>query len=254
MNLGLEGKVALVTAASSGIGRATALAFAAEGAAVAFGYRSNHAAAASAAAIVVAAGGRAIPWQLDLGDAGALPGAVAEARRQLGPIDILVNNAIQWAGFPEPGEWFGSAPVDRFVTSVTTNLIGPYVLARAAVADMCERGWGRIVHVSTGLVEDGLPGSSAYVSAKAGLHGLSRAMSRELAAEGILTNVVMPGFTPAEKPVPSEMLERASAAAATRRVSTPDEAARVIVFLCSEANTSTTGVAVRTDGHFLTAA
>ncbi|MFD0635734.1 SDR family NAD(P)-dependent oxidoreductase [Catenulispora yoronensis] len=85
---------------------------------------------------------------------------------------------------------------ERFAASVTANLLGPYLLARAAVTDMRARGWGRIVNVSTGLVEDGFPGNVSYVAAKSGLHGLTRVMSRELAAAGILTNVVMPGFTP----------------------------------------------------------
>jgi 3-oxoacyl-[acyl-carrier protein] reductase len=94
----------------------------------------------------------------------------------------------------------------------------------------------------------------SYVAAKAGLHGLTRVMSRELAAAGILTNVVMPGFTPADKQMPPHLLDKAREAAATRRVTHPDDVARMIVFLCSAANTNTTGEAVRTDGHFLSPA
>jgi NAD(P)-dependent dehydrogenase (short-subunit alcohol dehydrogenase family) len=75
---------------------------------------------------------------------------------------------------------------------VNANLVGPYLLTRAVVADMRQHGWGRIVHISTGLVEDGFPGGATYLAAKAGLHGLTRVMSRELAAAGILTNIVMP--------------------------------------------------------------
>jgi 3-oxoacyl-[acyl-carrier protein] reductase len=76
-------------------------------------------------------------------------------------------------------------------------------------------------------------------------------MSRELAAHGILTNVVMPGFTPADKQLPPELLDKASSAAATQTITHPDDVARMIVFLCSAANTNTTGEAIRTDGHFL---
>ncbi|MFF3445273.1 SDR family NAD(P)-dependent oxidoreductase [Streptosporangium sp. NPDC002721] len=130
----------------------------------------------------------------------------------------------------------------------------PYLLARAVLADMRASGWGRIVNVSTGLVEDGFPGNVSYVAAKAGLHGLTRVMSRELASAGILTNVVMPGFTPADKAMPQHLLDKAGEAAATKRVSHPGEAARMIVYLCSAANTNTTGEAIRTDGHFLTPA
>ncbi|MDA8371455.1 MAG: SDR family NAD(P)-dependent oxidoreductase [Nocardiopsaceae bacterium] len=254
MDLGLAGKTVLVTGASTGIGRAAALAFAEEKAQVAVGYHSNEKAAAATVALAEQRGARAIRWRLDLGRPDSLTTAVDRARRELGPIDVLVNNAIRWPDRPEPGELFETAPPERFATSVEANLVGPYLLARAAVADMRARGWGRIVHVSTGLVEDGFPGNAPYIAAKAGLHGLTRAMSRELAADGILTNVVMPGFTPADKAIPPELLDTVSAAAATRSVTHPDDVARMIVFLCSAANTNTTGEAIRTDGHFLSPA
>ncbi|NIH80406.1 SDR family NAD(P)-dependent oxidoreductase [Amycolatopsis viridis] len=251
MELGLEGKVVLVTGASTGIGRATALAFAEEKAHIAVGYHSNTPAAAETVNLAEQRGARAIRWQLDLGRPDSLDAAVERARRDLGPIDVLVNNAVRWPDRAQPDELFETAPPERFATSVNANLIGPYLLARAVVADMRGRGWGRIVNVSTGLVEDGFPGNVSYVAAKAGLHGLTRVMSRELAADGILTNVVMPGFTPADKPLPPGLIAQAGTAAATRRVTHPDDVARMIVFLCSTANTNTTGEAIRTDGHFL---
>ncbi|MDH2428908.1 SDR family oxidoreductase [Sphaerisporangium sp. TRM90804] len=254
MELGLEGRVVLVTGASTAIGRATALAFADEKAKVAVGYHTNAEAAAETAALAGRRGGVAIPWRLDLGRPESLDAAVEHVRRELGPIDVLVNNAVRWPDWPAPGELFETAPAERFTTSVTANLVGPYLLARAAIADMRAKGWGRIVNISTGLVEDGFPGNVSYVAAKSGLHGLTRVMSRELAEAGILTNVVMPGFTPADKPMPPELLAQAAAAAATRRVSHPGDVAAMVVFLCSTANTHTTGEAIRTDGHFLTPA
>lgn len=254
MELGLEGKTVLVTGASSGIGRATALAFADEKAHIAVGYHTNRQAAEETAALAEKRGARAICWQLDLGQPDELEAAVAHARRELGPISVLANNAVRWPGWPDPGELFETAPPERFTSSVNANLIGPYLLARSVVADMREHHWGRIVNVSTGLVEDGFPNSAAYIAAKSGLHGLTRVMSRELAAHGILTNVVMPGFTPADKQLPPELLDKASSAAATQTVTHPDDVARMIVFLCSAANTNTTGEAIRTDGHFLSPA
>lgn len=251
MELGLAGKVVLVTGASSAIGKATALAFADEKAQIAVGYHTNREAAEETVALAEQRGATAISWQLDLGRPDSLDAAVQNARRELGPIDVLVNNAVRWPTWPEPGELFETAPTERFASSVTANLVGPYLLARSVLADMREHGWGRIVNVSTGLVEDGFPGNVSYVAAKAGLHGLTRVMSRELAAAGILTNVVMPGFTPADKQMPPQLIDKAGAAAATKRVSHPDDAARMIVFLCSAANTNTTGEAIRTDGHFL---
>lgn len=251
MELGLAGKTVLVTGASSGIGRATALAFADEKAHIAVGYHSNRHAAEETAALAEQRGAHAICWHLDLGRPDSLESAVAQARRELGPISVLVNNAVHWPSRPEPGELFETAPPERFIASMAANLTGPYLLARAVVADMREHGWGRIVNVSTGLVEDGFPGSASYVAAKSGLHGLTRVMSRELAAHGILSNVVMPGFTPADKRMPAGLLDKAAGAAATNTVTQPEDVARMIVFLCSEANTNTTGEAIRTDGHFL---
>lgn len=240
MDLGLDGKVVLVTGASSGIGRATALAFAAEGASVIVGYHSD---AEGARATVEAASGPAVAFQLDLGDPGTF-GA-------LPPVDVLVNNAVEWPGFPAPGELFETAPADRMRRSLRANLEGPYLLSRAVVGHMRAQGWGRIVHVSTGLVQDGHAGSSPYVTPKAGLHGLNRVMSRELAAAGILTNVVMAGFVPAGKPMPASVIDVASRAAAIGRVSEAREIADLIVFMCSARNTNVTGEAIRADGHFL---
>jgi 3-oxoacyl-[acyl-carrier protein] reductase len=251
MELGLAGKVVLVTGASSAIGKATALAFADEKAQIAVGYHTNRDAAEDTVTAARQRGAHAIAWPLDLGQPDSLQPAVERARRELGPIDVLVNNAVQWPSWPDPGELFETAPPQRVTSSVTANLVGPYLLARAVVGDMRERGWGRIVNVSTGLVEDGFPGNVSYVAAKAGLHGLTRVMSRELAAAGILTNVVMPGFTPADKQMPPQLIAKAEEAAATRQVTHPDDVARMIVFLCSAANTNTTGEAIRTDGHFL---
>ncbi|MGH3115855.1 MAG: SDR family NAD(P)-dependent oxidoreductase [Streptomyces sp.] len=251
MDLALTGRAVLITGASSGIGRATALAFADEEAHIAVGYHTNRRAAEEVAALAEKRGARAICWQLDLGRPDSLKEAVEHARRELGPINVLVNCAVQWPGWPEPGELFETAPPERFTSSVAANLVAPYLLARAVVADMRTHHWGRIVNVSTGLVEDGLPHSAPYIAAKSGLHGLTRVMSRELAAEGILTNVVMPGFTPADKQLPPQLLEKAGSAAATQTITHPDDVARMIVFLCSAANTNTTGEAIRTDGHFL---
>jgi 3-oxoacyl-[acyl-carrier protein] reductase len=87
-------------------------------------------------------GARAIGWRLDLGEPDSLAAAVEQARRELGPIDVLVNNAVRWPDRPEPGELFETAPPERFTASVGANLTGPDLLARAVVADMRGRGWG----------------------------------------------------------------------------------------------------------------
>jgi 3-oxoacyl-[acyl-carrier protein] reductase len=252
MDLGLEDKGVLVTGASSNIGRATAIAFGAERARVVVGYHSDEGGADRTAELVEKAGGRAVTVRLDLADRASVETAAAQAGTALGGVDVLVNNAVAWTGFPEPGELFETAPVERMRASLEANLLGHYLMTRAVVGGMRRRGWGRVVHISTGLVEDGLPGSIAYVTAKAGLHGLTRTMSRELAAAGILTNLVMAGFVVGDRKLPEERLAAAAAAAATGRTTTAEEVANVVVFLCSMANGHVTGELLRADGHFLT--
>ncbi|GAA3452984.1 SDR family NAD(P)-dependent oxidoreductase [Dactylosporangium matsuzakiense] len=254
MDLGLQGRRVFVTGASGHIGRAVAVAFAAEGARVAVGYHRDEAGAKAVAADAERAGGDAVAVRVDLADEPSVAAAVAAVHDAFGGVDVLVNNAVAWPPFPAPGERFETAPAQRMRDSLAANLLGPYLLSQAVAGGMRARGWGRIVHVSTGLVVDGRPGSAPYTTPKSGLHGLARTMSRELAADGVLTNVVMAGFVPGERQFPDEALRAAASAAATGRVSTADEIARVVVFLCSAANGNVTGELVRADGHFLTPA
>jgi 3-oxoacyl-[acyl-carrier protein] reductase len=252
VDLGLNGKTVLVTGASSGIGRAIAMAFASEGASVAITFRSNQTGAAATAREIESLGTAAMTLQLDLGDEQSITDVVSEVVASSGPVDVLVNNAVEWPGWPAGGETFETAPPARLRRSLQANLEGPYLLSRAVAGAMRAKGWGRIVHVSTGLVEDGFAGSTAYTVAKAGLHTLAKVMSCELASSGVLTNVVMAGFTPAGKPVPEAVIRQAAEAAAIGRVTQPREVAELTVFLCSACNTNITGEAIRADGHFFT--
>lgn len=249
MNLGLQDRRVLVSGASGNIGRATAVAFGAEGARVAVGFHGREAEAQATAAEVEAQGGTAATVRLDLGDVSSLAEAVRTVERELGGLDVLVNTAVAWPGRRPPDEPFEDLPLELLRASVETTIVGQYALTQAAVRFMREGGWGRIVHVSTALVEDGQPRSSAYTTPKAALHGLTRTMSRELAPAGILTNTVMAGFVP-RPGVPAAVVEQASRAAAIGRSSEPQEIANLIVFLCSGANTNITGELIRADGHF----
>lgn len=251
MDLGLHDRTALVTGASGTIGSATALALGRERARVAVAYHARRDAARAVADRVRDAGGESLTVRLDLAEPASIERCVQRVQARLGTVDILVNNAVAWPSFPEPGELFETAPVDRMRASVQANLLGPYLLARAVVGGMRRRGWGRIVNLSTGLVEDGQAGGAAYLSAKGGLHALTRTMSRELAAVGILSNVVMAGFTPGARDLPEELLDTVRSAAATKAETHPEEIARTVAFLCSAANTNITGEVLRVDGHFL---
>jgi 3-oxoacyl-[acyl-carrier protein] reductase len=253
MDLGLQGRVALVTGGSKGLGRAIALALGREGMRVALTYHQDAGGGNETAAQVQAAGGQALPLSLDLADERSIAAATQVVTSTFGTIAVLVNNAVAWPGFPQPGERFETAPIERFRASLRANLEGQYRLTQLIVRGMRAAGWGRIVHISTGLALDGLPGSSAYVAAKAGLHGLTRTMSRELARDGILTNLVMAGFMAHERRQLSEsVLEQARAAAATGRTTRPEEVASLVAYLCSVANGAVTGELIRADGHFLT--
>lgn len=257
MDMGLQDIVVLVTGSSSRIGRATATTFAREGAKVVVTYHRNEEGAQETAASIKDVGGVPFVVPLDLSAEASLNAAVQTVQETFGVVTVLVNNGVVWPGFSEPGELFETAPVARFRNSLQANLEGHYVLTRAVVGGMRAAGWGRVVHVSTGLVEDGLPGVSAYATAKAGLHGLTRTMSRELAKSGIFTNLVMPGFTrdvDEVREIPErvrQIEEKARAATATGRLSQPEDAANLIVYLGSRANTHVTGELIRADGHFL---
>jgi 3-oxoacyl-[acyl-carrier protein] reductase len=251
VDLGLRDRCVLVTGASGKIGRATATAFGAEGARVAVAYHSQEEQARETARGIRAAGGVASVIPLDLGEESSIVEAVTNVERELGDIDVLVNNAVAWPGRGPVGERFEQAPLARLRASIEANLIGHYALSQRVIGSMRARGWGRIVHISTGLVQDGLPGSSSYTTPKSALHGLTRTMSRELAPAGILTNAVLAGYIP-RPDTSAELLERASRSAAIGRPSDPPEIANLIVFLSSAANTNITGELIRADGHFLT--
>jgi NAD(P)-dependent dehydrogenase (short-subunit alcohol dehydrogenase family) len=251
VNLGLEGRRVLVTGGSGRIGRAIAIAFGAEGARVALTYRERIEDARVTAEAVREAGGEATIAALDLSRPDDISRTVAAIEKELGGgLEVLVNNAVAWPA-RTPGAVFETVELNALRKSVEANLVGHYAVSQAVVGSMREAGWGRIVHLSTGLVEDGFPGSAPYTAAKAGLHGLARTMSRELAGDGIYTNVVMAGFL-GDPAMPEEILDQGRRSAATRRLTSPGDVARLIVFLCSPANGSVTGEAVRADGHFLT--
>jgi NAD(P)-dependent dehydrogenase (short-subunit alcohol dehydrogenase family) len=247
MDLGLEGRVALVTGASAGIGRATALAFAGEGASVVVGYHANADAAAAVVGEIEQAGGEGFAVRLDLLDDAAIDDGVAAAIAHWGALHVLVNNA----GFmPSPGP-FETQNDGTWAAAVTAHLIGPGRIIQAAIPALKEAGWGRIVNVSTIHAQTGAAMVAAYAAAKSGLHGLTRSLSRELAPAGILVNLVMPALTETEKVLErfsEEHRAKAAAGTPTGRISTPQDIARLIVFLGSAGNGHVNGEMIRSTG------
>ncbi len=240
-----ERRVALVTGASGGIGAATATALAAEGHAVAVGYRSGKDAADAVVEAITAAGGQAFAVRLDVTDPASVDEAVTAAEGALGRVTIVVNNA----GVTADG-LFLRMDHDRWRAVLDANLDGAFHVTRRVVAGMVRERWGRIVNVSsvTGLM--GSAGQANYAAAKAGLVGLTRSLARELGSRQITANVVAPG------PIQTDMLAATGDARAAElaalvpvgRIGHPEEVAAAIVYLCSDAAAYVTGAVLPVDG------
>ena len=249
MELGLKDQVVLVTGSSSGIGRAAAIAFAAEGARVVITYHTNPAGAEETAARARAAGGQTLVVPFDLADAASIRVTMERLRAEWGALHVLVNNAAM----PEHGpgrQPFEDVPMDIWQTTLRGTLEGTVLTIQCALPLMRQAGWGRIVTISSDAI-DGWPGLGPYATAKAGLHGLSRTLAVELGPADILSNEVMPGMVLTErnqKQVPAEYQEQVRQHTATRRLTTPADIATAIVFLGSPANRQITGEVIRVTG------
>ena len=243
MDMQIRGRVGLVTGGSAGIGRATAIAFGREGAKVALTYKSDGEAARRVAAEIEDAGGEGFAVPLDLCEPASIDSAVAEVVARWGGLDVLVANAVRWpydAGGPlsesDPPAW------ER---ALRANLEGTARTVRAAWPALATSGNGRVVLVSTGVTRQGMAGSSAYATAKAGLEGLASALKWEGGETGILINTVAPGFTVTERNLATfgdEVRETVRRRTPAGRLSGPDDIASAIVYLGSPANGNITGV------------
>lgn len=248
MDLGLTDKRVLVTGATRGIGRATALAFAAEGARVAITYHSS---AAAAKQVVEELGGedRACALRYDLADPATSEETVRAVEERWGGVDVVVANAQTWV-WANPGELPGyeDFPMDYWLGLFRENVEGHLWTVRHALRGMRQRGWGRIALLSSVTAIRGRPGAEIYGAAKAALHGFASGLM--WTRDGVLVNVVAPGGTLTEslESVDPALLEEATRQTPSGRLSTADDVARVIVFLCSQANGNVNGEIVRTGG------
>ena len=241
----LEGRVALVTGASRGIGRAVALRLAAEGAAVAIAYGASEAAAREVAEAAAGHGVATALLDADLGDPAAAAGLVARAAEALGKVDVLVNNAgvtrDQLAVRMSDRDWSDVLAVD---------LTAAFMLCRSALRGMLRARWGRIVNVSSIAGVVGNPGQANYSAAKAGLIGLTKALAKEVGGRGITVNAVAPGFVETDMTagLPADLIERALTVVPAGRLGTAEEVAAAVAFLAAPEAAYVNGHVLHVDG------
>ena len=247
----VQRRVALVTGASRGIGRAVALRLAAEGTAVALNYRTNTEAAQQAADEIRGAGGRAITVQADVADKAAVEALVEQTTSELGPIDILVNNA----GLFVSGDLltYNEEDLDRMWA---TNVKGVLHCTAAVVPSMIERKYGRVIIVSSSAAMGAaFPESTMYAVTKAAVLILTKRFAFDFGKHGITVNAVLPGFTVTDMTTGGktpeqveQVLQFVSSRSMLGRPGEPDEMANVVSFLASERSSFMTGQYLLADG------
>jgi 3-oxoacyl-[acyl-carrier protein] reductase len=242
----LEGRVALVTGSSKGLGRAMAFALGEAGAGVALNYWNDVRKAESTFSEYRARGLHGGLFRADVTDKESVDRLVREVGESLGPVDVLVVNATcdQPHRPIEEYDWeFCQRMLDFFVKS-------PYLLTRATLAHMKKARWGRIINIGSEVFQLGVPNFSAYVAAKGGQNGWTRSMARELAPCGITVNMISPGWIPVERheKEPEQWKSAYRAQIPAERWGIPDDLAGAVVFLASDASSFVTGQNIAVNG------
>jgi 3-oxoacyl-[acyl-carrier protein] reductase len=245
--MSLSGRVALVTGASQGIGRACALKLASSGAAVAVAAR-NQEKLNEVVRQINASGGKAAAFPVDVADEEQIKRAFKAVLSQFGNIDILVNNAgitrDQLVMRMKRADWDAV---------INTNLTSAYLCVQQAIGSMLKQRWGRIINVTSIFGQMGQAGQSNYASSKAGLIGLTMAIAREVASRNITCNAVAPGFieTAMTAGFSDELKQNAVKLIPVGRVGTAEDVASAVVFLASEEASYITGHVLNVNGGML---
>ena len=243
----LSGRIAIVTGASRGIGRAIARRLAAQGAHVVAAARGDHARAVVEE--ITAAGGRAEASPLDVTAAGAAEEMVAATLQRLGRIDILVNNA----GIARD-QLLLRMKRDDWDAVLATNLTGAFALTQAVLKPMVRQRGGRIVCISSVVGQSGNAGQANYAASKAGVIGVAKAVALEVASRGITVNVVAPGLidTDMTRAITGSAREEWASKIPLRRLGTPDDVASAVCFLASDEASYITGQVLAVNGGMYT--
>jgi len=241
----LEGKVALVTGASRGIGREIALEFAREGADVAVNYAGSEEKAREVAEEIKAMGRKALLVQCDVSDSQAVQDMIKSVVDYFGGLDILVNNA----GITRDNLILRMKE-EEWDAVINTNLKGVFLCTKAAARAMMKKRSGRIINISSIVGITGNPGQANYVAAKSGVIGLTKTTAKEFASRGITVNAIAPGFisTDMTENLSEEVKEAMIKQVPLARIGEPKEIARVALFLASPDSSYMTGQILRVDG------
>ena len=242
----MEKKIALVTGASRGIGRAVAVALAAQGCHVLIHFRSRQTDAEQTLALVKSSGGSGTLCGFDVSDAVACRRAVGELLLTHQRIDILVNNA----GLRQDGLMVFMKP-EQWAEVIATNLNSFFHVTQPVVKQMAMNRWGRVVSIASTAGQTGVEGQTNYSAAKAGLIGASKSLAREVAKRGVTVNVLAPGFIETEMTagLPREALMPQIPAG---RFGQPEEVAAAAAFLCSDSAGYITGAVLNINGGVYT--
>jgi 3-oxoacyl-[acyl-carrier protein] reductase len=241
----LKNKVAVVTGASRGIGRAIALELAQRGARVVVNYHRNAEAAAEVVAAIEANGGQAVAVQADVGDIEQAAELIKTALDTFGQVDVLVNNAgttrDQLLMLMKEGDWDDV---------LRTNLKSVFNCCKAAARPMVRRRQGRIINITSVSGIAGQGGQTNYAASKAGIIGFTKSLAKELGPRNITVNGVAPGFVPTDltSDLPEELLQQAIEATPLRRMGKPEEIAYAVAFLASDEAAFITGEILTVDG------
>ena len=249
VSVDLNGKTALVTGGAKGIGEAISLALAANGAALALNYCSSGARAREMAAAIEADGGRAVCVQADVAEPDEVKRMVREAEAALGDsIDILVNNA----GTQVELSTIDSVTPELWQKVLAVNLTGAMVCSQCVAAGMREKGWGRIINISSiSARSGGGPGGIPYATAKGGLNTFTKGLAKELGPTGVTVNAIAPGVILTEmheKFSTKEGLDNLKDLVPLKRLGEPEDVSGVVLFLTSDSASYVTGEIIAVNG------